>query len=94
LGIGQKGTALVRVSVGANGMPQNATIVKISNPQLVAAALETAVSSSYSPAMRNGRPVSGTYLATFGFDGEDPAVSSIPVWDRTPTPGPSATPMR
>ena len=91
LAIGQKGTALVRVSVGANGMPQNATIVKVSNAQLVAAALETAVSSSYSPPMRDGRPVSGTYLATFTFDGEDPALSTIPVWRRNPTPAPSPT---
>jgi hypothetical protein len=91
LAIGQKGTAVLRVSVGANGMPQNATIVKISNPLLVAAAIETAISSTYSPAARNGRPVSDTYIAMFSFDGEDPAQASIPVWERNRSPSPSAT---
>ncbi len=91
LGIGQKGVALVRVIVSGNGMPQDASIVKISNRQLVAAALETAVSSTYAPAMRNGRPVDGTYIATFTFDGDDPALSSIPMWKRDPSPAPSAS---
>ena len=91
LGIGQKGVALVRVSVSGSGMPQDASIVKISNRQLVAAALETAVSSTYAPAMRNGRPVDGTYIATFTFDGDDPALSSIPAWKRDPSPAPPAS---
>ena len=84
LGIGQKGEALVRVSLAANGMPQNATVVKITNRQLTAAAIETAVSSTYAPAIRNGRPIAGTYVATFAFDGDDPALSSIPLWKREP----------
>jgi Gram-negative bacterial TonB protein C-terminal len=91
LGIGQTGTALVRVSVAASGMPEQASIVSISNRKLAAAAIETAISSSYTPAMRNGRPVAGTYVATFQFDGEDPALAGIPVWKRqlpSPTPSP------
>jgi hypothetical protein len=91
LGIGQTGMARVRVSVAASGMPEQATIVTITNPKVAAAAIETAISSSYSPAMRNGRPVAGSYLATFQFDGEDPALAGIPVWRRelpSPTPSP------
>jgi len=91
LGIGQTGIALVRVNVAASGMPEQASIVSISNRKLVAAAIETAISSSYTPAMRNGRPVAGTYVATFQFDGEDPALAGIPVWKRqlpSPTPSP------
>ena len=91
LGIGQSGVARVRVSLGPNGMPHDASIVSITNPQLVAAALETAVSSTYAPAMRNGQPVSGTYLATLQFGGEDPATASIPVWRRSPSPAPSTS---
>ncbi|HEY5341156.1 MAG TPA: energy transducer TonB [Candidatus Aquilonibacter sp.] len=92
LGIGQTGEAQVRVSLGANGVPQNASIVSVSNRQLVTAALETAISSTYSPAMRNGRAIPGSYVATFKFDGQDPATSSIPVWRRDPSPAPSSTP--
>jgi hypothetical protein len=89
LAIGQTGTALVRLTIGANGMPQDATIVSITNEQLIAAAIETAVSSTYAPAMQNGHAVSAKYVATFSFDGEDPALSSIPLWKR-PVPSPSA----
>jgi hypothetical protein len=92
LGIGQTGVARVRVSLGANGMPQDASIVSISNRQLVAAALETAVTSTYTPAMRNGQAVPGSYVATFQFDGQDPATASIPVWRRDASPSPSASP--
>lgn len=106
LGIGQRGVAVLRVSVNANGMPQNASIISISNRALVAAALETAVSSSYAPALRNGRPVDADYIATFQLDGDDPALSSVPVWRRSaipssvpssppsasPTPSPRASP--
>ena len=94
LGIGQTGVARVRVSLGANGMPQDASIVSISNRQLVAAALETAVSSTYTPAMRHGQAVPGPYVATFQFDGQDPATASIPVWrrDASPSPSPLASP--
>ena len=86
LGIGQRGTALVRVRVGTDGMPLNASIVSITNRALVAAALETAVSSTYAPAMRDGRPQDEDYVATFEFEGDDPARSSIPVWRRSPFP--------
>lgn len=92
LGIGQTGVARVRVSLGANGLPLNASIVSVTNPQLVAAALETAVSSTYAPAMRKGEPVPGTYIATFQFNGEDPATASIPVWRQQPLPSPSPSP--
>jgi hypothetical protein len=83
LAIGQSGLARVRVNVSSNGVPQGASIVSISNRALIAAALELAVSSSYAPAMRDGRPVDADYLATFQFDGADPALSSVPVWRRT-----------
>jgi hypothetical protein len=97
LAIGQTGQARVRVRVSAKGMPLNASIVSISNPALIAAALETAVSSSYAPAVHDGRPVDGDYIATFQFDGSDPALSQIPVWKRpditssSPAPSPSPT---
>ena len=92
LAIGHTGQASVRVRVSAEGMPLNASIVSVSNPALVAAALETAVSSAYAPAIRDGRPVDGDYIATFQFDGQDPALSSIPVWKRPQTPAPSTAP--
>ena len=101
LGIGQRGVAVVRVSLSASGKAQNATIVSITNHALEAAATEVAVSSTYAPAMRNGRAESATYLASFQFDGEDPALSSTPVWRRPVSsavdatlgsPGPVATP--
>jgi outer membrane biosynthesis protein TonB len=97
LAIGQHGTALVRVLVAANGTPQEATIVSITNRQLSAAAIETAVSSQFTPATKNGQPVAGNYVATFSFDGEDPDLSTVPVWRRVPmpassSPSPSASP--
>jgi hypothetical protein len=91
LAIGQAGQALVRVRVNAKGMPVNASIVSVSNPALVAAAIETAVSSSYTPAVHDGRPVDADYIATFQFDGQDPAMSQIPMWKRPD--GPGATPV-
>jgi Gram-negative bacterial TonB protein C-terminal len=98
LGIGQTGTAQVRLLIAPNGSPQEATIVSITNRALTAAAIETAVSSSYAPAMRNGQPVPANYVATFSFNGEDPATADVPVWRRSappvpagpPSPGPSA----
>jgi hypothetical protein len=79
LAIGKRGQALVRVNVDATGVPQNAAIVSISNRALIAAALQTAVSSGFAPAKLNGRPVSADYVATFKFDGTDPQ-SNVPVW--------------
>jgi hypothetical protein len=88
LAIGQTGTALVRLTIAANGTPQEATIVTITNKQLSAAAIETAVSSTYVPAQQNGRAVAAKYVATFSFDGQDPALASVPVWKRGPAPSP------
>lgn len=90
LAIGQSGTALIRLMIAANGTPEEATIVSITNKALTAAAIETAVSSTYAPAMQNGRAVAGKYVATFSFDGEDPALASVPVWKRSPSPAPAA----
>ena len=99
---GQGGVAVVRVALGADGLPQDASIVSISNRRLVAAALETAVSSTYAPAMRQGRAVAGTYVATFQFAAEHSAAVSIPARRReaskwrdppemsAPEPSPSA----
>lgn len=92
LGIGQTGTALVRVQIAANGAPQEATIVSITNPALTAAAIETAVSSTYAPAMRNGQTVPAKYVATFTFNGEDPATAGVPVWRRSAPPPPAGSP--
>lgn len=92
LAIGQTGTAQVKVMVAANGTPQEATIVSTTNRALTAAAIETAVSSTYAPAMRNGEPVAANYVATFSFNGEDPATVDIPVWRRSPAPGAAASP--
>jgi hypothetical protein len=92
LAIGHTGQARVRVRVSAKGMPLNASIVSISNPALIAAALETAVSSSYAPAVRKGRPVDEDYIATFQFDGQDPALSQIPIWERPQSPLPNSAP--
>ncbi len=100
LAIGKRGQAVVRVSVDSNGMPENATIVSISNRALTAAALETAVSSGYAPAKRDGRAVSADYIATFQFDGSDPTLGNTPVWRKAavaqngspPTAPPAAPP--
>jgi hypothetical protein len=89
LAIGQTGTALIRVRVGENGMPQEATIVSLTNRRLAAAAIETAVSSTYAPAIVKGKPITANYIATFSFDGADPALAGIPVWKRSPQPTPS-----
>jgi uncharacterized protein (DUF1501 family) len=93
LAIGHTGQARVRVRVSAKGMPLNASIVSISNPALAAAALETAVSSAYAPAVRKGRPVDEDYIATFQFDGQDPALSQIPIWERPESPQPRPVPL-
>jgi hypothetical protein len=87
LAIGKHGRAIVRINVDATGVPQNAAIVSISNRALIAAALQTAVSSGFTPAKLNGRPVTADYVATFQFDGTDPQ-SNTPVW-RLATPLPS-----
>jgi Gram-negative bacterial TonB protein C-terminal len=89
LAIGQTGTALVRLMIAPNGIPEEATIVSITNKLLAAAAIETAVSSTYAPALQNGRAIEAKYVATFSFDGEDPALTSVPVWKRSPAPSAS-----
>ena len=91
LAIGERGVAMVRVLVSANGAPEEATIVSITNRKLTAAAIETAVSSTYSAAVKFGRPVTSTYIATFSFSGEDPTSASVPVWRRSPLPSPAPT---
>lgn len=83
LAIGHKGVALVRVLIAANGTPRAASVISISNRLLSAAAIETAASSTYAPATKAGRPVSADYVATFSFDGEDPADAAVPVWKRS-----------
>ncbi len=92
LALGQSGTAIVRVTIAADGTPQDATVVSMTNKQLAPAAIETAVSSTYTPAMQSGRPISAQYVATFSFTGEDPALSAIPVWKRPPSPTPAPAP--
>jgi Gram-negative bacterial TonB protein C-terminal len=92
LAIGQTGTAQVKVLIAANGAPHEATVLSTSNPELTAAAIETAVSSTYAPAMRNGQTVPAAYVATFTFNGEDPATAAIPVWRRSPAPAPANAP--
>jgi len=83
LAIGHKGVALVRIFVTADGTPQQASVISTNNPLLTAAAIETAASSTYAPATKFGRPVGANYVATFSFDGEDPADAAIPVWKRS-----------
>ena len=92
LAIGHSGVARVRVTVAADGTPEQATIVSVTDRAIAAAALETAASSTYAPATKNGKPLSAPYVATFSFTGEDPATSSIPVWRRSPLPTPSPSP--
>ncbi|MGD0473073.1 MAG: energy transducer TonB [Candidatus Velthaea sp.] len=92
LAIGETGTAVVRVTIADDGTPQEVSIVSITNKALTAAAIETAVSSTYVPATQNGRAVAAKYIATFSFDGQDPALSSVPVWKRPPSPTPEASP--
>jgi hypothetical protein len=92
LAIGQTGVAQVRLMIGANGAPEQAEVVSTTNPHLVPAAIETAVSSTYVAATRNGQTVAAKYVATFSFNGEDPATADVPVWRRSPAPAPSAAP--
>ena len=73
--------------VSAKGMPLNASIVSVSNPALVAAALETAVSSVYAPAIHG--PSGGRRVCRdVSIRSSDPALSSIPVWKATAMPRP------
>jgi hypothetical protein len=96
LAVGRKGSATVRVKISAAGVPLEAQIVRISDRALTPAAIETAVTSTYSPAIVSGRPVESQYVADFQFNGEDPALAGVPVWKRAPSPAPlptrSATP--
>ena len=92
LALGQSGTAIVRVTVAADGTPQDVSVVSLTNKQLAPAAIETAVSSTYTPAVQSGKPITAQYIATFSFTGEDPAMATIPVWKRPPSPTPLPTP--
>jgi len=91
LAIGHGGVARVRVTIAADGSPEEASIVSVTDRRLAAAALEIAASSTYAPATKNGKPLSAPYVATFSISGEDPATSSIPVWRRSPLPAPMPT---
>jgi hypothetical protein len=91
LAIGRKGSAMVRVKISAAGVPLQAQIVRISDQALTPAAIETAVTSTYSPAIQSGRPTESEYIAEFQFTGDDPALSGVPVWKRTSGPTPLAT---
>jgi hypothetical protein len=93
LAIGQTGSALLRVHVSGSGMPLNVAIVNVSNRAIVPAAIETAVSSTYSPAIRDGRRVEADYVIEFRFDGDDPALAGVPLWKRSPLPAASAGPI-
>jgi hypothetical protein len=92
LAIGRSGRALLRVRVSGNGTPLNVSIVNVSNRALAPAAIETAVSSTYSPAIQNGRRVEADYVIEFRFSGDDPALAGVPLWKRSPLPGASPSP--
>jgi hypothetical protein len=93
LAIGQTGSALLRVHVSGSGTPLNVAIVNVSNRAIVPAAIETAVSSTYSPAIRDGRRVEADYVIEFRFDGDDPALAGVPLWKRSPLPAVSPGPV-
>jgi Gram-negative bacterial TonB protein C-terminal len=92
LAIGQTGSALLRVHVSGNGTPLNVAIVNVSNRAITPAAIETAVSSTYSPAIQNGRRVEADYVVEFRFNGDDPALAGVPLWKRSPLPAASPSP--
>jgi len=79
---GETGVVRVRIVIAPDGRPRAASIVSTTNPKLAAAALEVAASSTYVPALRDGRPVIGTLLTSFGFSNDTPPGSNIPPWRR------------
>jgi hypothetical protein len=91
---GQAGVATVRVRIGADGIPIDASIVSITNRALVTAALETAVSSIYTPATIDGRPEDADYLATFRFDAAAAPVPAPATPPPLPSPPPAPRPTR
>jgi len=92
LAIGKSGSALLRVHVSGNGTPLNVAIVNVSNRAIAPAAIETAVSSTYSPAIQNGRRVEADYVIEFRFNGDDPALAGVPLWKRSPQPAANPSP--
>lgn len=91
LAIGVRGSAMVRVKVSAGGVPLEAQIVRISNRALAPAAIETAVTSTYSPAIQSGRQAESEYVVEFQFSGDDPSLAGVAVWKRPPSPTPLPT---
>jgi hypothetical protein len=91
LAIGRKGSATVRVKVSTAGLPLQAQIVRISDRALAPAAIETAVTSTYAPAIQSGRPSESEYVVEFHFAGDDPSLAGVPVWKRAPIPTPLPT---
>jgi hypothetical protein len=91
LAIGLRGSAMVRVKVSAGGIPLEAQIVRISNRALAPAAIETAVTSTYSPAVQSGRQTESEYVVEFQFSGDDPSFAGVAVWKRPPSPTPLPT---
>lgn len=86
---GKRGVAVLRVQVGLKGMAENVSVVSISDRDLIAAAIEVAVSSRYAPALRNGQPALGDYIATFRFGDGTPAPAAHQ--NRPPSAAPAAT---
>ncbi len=70
---------MVRVKVSAGGVPLEAQIVRISNRALAPAAIETAVTSTYSPAIQSGRQTESEYVVSFSSVGDDPSLAGVAV---------------
>lgn len=66
--VNASGTIQLRVLVDPNGSPEDASILSISNDALADAAMEAAVTSTYAPARRNGKPVSSQLIVNLQFD--------------------------
>jgi hypothetical protein len=66
--VSASGTIQLRVLVDPNGSPVDASIVSISNDALADAAMEAAVTSTYAPAIRNGKRVRSQFILTLVFD--------------------------
>jgi hypothetical protein len=73
---GKTGVIAIRVAVGANGSPQDASIVSSTNDDLDDAGIEIAASSTYAPAVRAGRPVPSDFILTISFSAGTPSVSA------------------
>ena len=56
----------VEITVGADGRPRDAMILKPGNPQVDALAIRAAASSRFEPGRLNGQPVAVRMLLEFG----------------------------